>query len=162
LCGATRAPNQLSHALLLAWITCEVTVPFTGVEPPALGLPASSSIYIVYLPANSRLSDDFTVPTFTVFGHRFGGQTLFHSASCSDYLAFHSVGFVGPQPFSYSVVPAMCAGSIDDMTVSASHEIIESLTDPVDGGWIDDSIGLEGEAGDLCENSPSVHDPLTN
>jgi hypothetical protein len=152
LCGPTRAPSQLSHAVLAAWVMCEVSLPFTGVQQPALGLPASNSLYIVYLPANSRPSDDFTVPNFSILGHTFGGQTLFRFRSCADYLAYHTVAFFGPQLFAYAIVPAACATSIDSMTVSASHEIIEALTDPVGGGYIDDANGKE--TGDLCEFGP--------
>ncbi|HKW31369.1 MAG TPA: hypothetical protein VJN92_00075 [Candidatus Acidoferrum sp.] len=84
--------------------------------------------------------------------------TLQGSASCQQFCGYHDSP--GGSLF-YAVVPyADCpgcdfAGSVfDSMTVIASHELCEAITDPVPGsGWYDDA---NGEIGDICESSTRV------
>ena len=73
------------------------------------------------------------------------------SKSCQSYCGYHSnVGAV-----YYAVMPyPTCSGclggmtAIDAITGTSSHELCESITDPVAGsGWYDDK---NGEIGDIC------------
>lgn len=73
------------------------------------------------------------------------------SKSCQSYCGYHSnVG-----PVYYAVMPyPTCSGclggmaAIDAITGTSSHELCESITDPVAGsGWYDDK---NGEIGDIC------------
>jgi hypothetical protein len=59
LCGAARAPNSVSTAELVAWLTCMVNVPGTGVPFPGVRLPISNDLYMVYLPRNTTVVDNF-------------------------------------------------------------------------------------------------------
>jgi hypothetical protein len=73
------------------------------------------------------------------------------SKSCQNYCGYHdAVGNV-----YYAVMPyPSCAGCLgglavlDALTATSSHELCESITDPVPGtGWYDD---VNGEIGDIC------------
>jgi len=73
------------------------------------------------------------------------------SKSCQNYCGYHdATGSV-----YYAVMPyPSCAGClgglalIDALTGTSSHELCESITDPVPGtGWYDD---INGEIGDIC------------
>jgi len=73
------------------------------------------------------------------------------SKSCQSYCGYHS----NARNVYYAVMPyPTCAGclggmsAIDALTGTSSHELCESLTDPVAGtGWYDDK---NGEIGDIC------------
>ena len=84
--------------------------------------------------------------------------TLQGSASCQQFCGYHN----SPDGnLFYAVVPyANCNGCqfagnlLDSMTVIASHEFCEAITDPVPGaGWYDNA---NGEIGDICEGSNKV------
>lgn len=96
-------------------------------------LPATNTLYFVFLP------DGVTVEQ--------GG-----SASCQTFCGYHdSFG----QNVYYAVMPypgcSGCTGGLaafDALTSTTSHELCESITDPIPGqGWYDDS---NGEIGDIC------------
>jgi len=81
--------------------------------------------------------------------------TLQGQASCQAFCGYHN----SPDgKLFYALVPyANCQGCqftasvLDSMTVVASHELCEAITDPVPGqGWYDDA---NGEIGDICEGS---------
>jgi hypothetical protein len=159
-CGASRAPNGLSTATLMAWAACELSNPFSGVPLPAPRLPVSNDLYVLYLPQNATIVDKYTIPQFSVLGHTFGPFTLAEiGTSCLDFGAEHVIlptvlGFV-----QLAIVPTRCAvqsGSFADITTGASHEIAEGAADAVpQGGWIDNSVPaaqrfMLGEAGDVC------------
>lgn len=84
--------------------------------------------------------------------------TLQGSASCQQFCGYHDTP---DSSLFYAVVPyADCPGCdftgtvFDSMTVIASHELCEAITDPVPGnGWYDDA---NGEIGDICEGSTKV------
>ena len=74
------------------------------------------------------------------------------SASCKVFCGYHDA--IGNDTF-YAVMPYPgCAGcssnfsSIEALTVTASHELCEAITDPIPGqGWYDNQ---NGEIGDIC------------
>ncbi len=74
------------------------------------------------------------------------------SRSCSAFCGYHDT--FGSSQY-YAVLPhpgcADCTGGLsvaDALTVMASHELSEAITDPVPGeGWYDDN---NGEVGDIC------------
>jgi hypothetical protein len=95
--------------------------------------PTPNSLYFVYLPPGVR-------------------AVLGGSASCQAFCGYHSD--ISGQIF-YAVMPyAGCAGclgglaTLDALTSTSSHELCESITDPIPGqGWYDD---VNGEIGDIC------------
>ena len=84
--------------------------------------------------------------------------TLEGAASCQQFCGYHDSH---DGSLFYAVVPyGDCAGCelagtvFDSMTVIASHELCEAITDPIPGsGWYDD---VNGEIGDICEGSNKV------
>jgi hypothetical protein len=118
-----------------------------------LGPADSSILYVIYYPATTRFGRD--------------GQT-----GCADFGGFHAeLASADGTPVAYAVV-LDCNQGDSTVTVTASHEIIEGLTDPFPESsptyrdlqpayraW---SVALQGtELGDLCEHSPDsfVVDP---
>jgi hypothetical protein len=126
--------------------------------------PTSATVYMVHFPPGMTIS-------LTL-----GGQT---KVSCQDFCGYHydaqitcNVGDVCTEPIFYAVIPdhsGSCAPvpapagphtrgcgdrtPFDDLTTSASHELMEALTDP-DGknGWTQTSpfAQVSGEIGDPC------------
>jgi hypothetical protein len=104
-------------------------------EISAKHLPASSpnTLYFVFLPSGVTVTQ--------------GG-----SASCKVFCGYHDA--IGNDTF-YAVMPFPdCAGcssnfsGFEALTVTASHELCEAITDPVPGqGWYDNQ---NGEIGDIC------------
>jgi hypothetical protein len=74
------------------------------------------------------------------------------SASCKVFCGYHDA--IGNDTF-YAVMPFPgCSGcssnfsTIDALTITASHELCEAITDPIPGqGWYDNQ---NGEIGDIC------------
>jgi hypothetical protein len=101
----------------------------------AKNFPASNPdiLYFVFLPSGVTVTQ--------------GG-----SASCKVFCGYHDA--IGNDTF-YAVMPFPgCAGcssnfsTLDALTVTASHELSEAITDPIPGqGWYD---GQNGEIGDIC------------
>lgn len=95
--------------------------------------PTSATLYFVYVQPGVRVV--------------MGG-----SASCSAFCGYHNA--IGTNVF-YAVMPYPgcngCAGGLavlDALTSTSSHELCESITDPIPGqGWYDDT---NGEIGDIC------------
>lgn len=79
-------------------------------------------------------------------------------ASCQVFCGYHD--HINKQVF-YAVIPypdcAGCTGGLpafDSMTVTASHELCEAITDPVPGeGWYNDT---NGEVGDYCRTTKKI------
>ena len=100
---------------------------------PAVPHPTPNTLYFVYLPPGVKVVQ--------------GG-----SASCQAFCGYHND--ISGQIF-YAVMPYPgcngCTGGlsvIDALTSTSSHELCESITDPIPGrGWYDDS---NGEIGDIC------------
>jgi hypothetical protein len=101
----------------------------SGLLPP----PSANGLYVVFLPPNVPVS--------------MGGDL-----SCTAFCGYHDAIREG---FYYAVLPYPdCSGCtagrspFDALTITASHELCEAITDPVPGqGWYDDS---NGEIGDIC------------
>jgi hypothetical protein len=95
--------------------------------------PSPNTLYFIYLPSGVRVVQ--------------GG-----SSSCQSFCGYHND--ISGQIF-YAVMPypdcSGCTGSLaafDALTTSSSHELCESITDPIPGqGWYDDT---NGEIGDIC------------
>jgi hypothetical protein len=100
---------------------------------PQVPAPSPNTLYFVYMPTGVRVVQ--------------GG-----SASCQSFCGYHND--ISGQIF-YAVMPypdcAGCMGSLttfEALTTTSSHELCESITDPIPGqGWYDDT---NGEIGDIC------------
>jgi hypothetical protein len=113
-----------------------------GTFPP----PQADTVYAIFLPPSARLTD--------VLGN----------VSCSGYGGYHASltmtapGASAPTTFPYVIVPR-CYEGADELTLAASHELIETATDPfstaerVGFGSTTDAWDLNGggEVGDRCE-----------
>ena len=98
-------------------------------------LPAANpnSLYFVYLPPGTQVEQN-------------------RSTSCKDFCGYHEATSTN---IFYAVMPypgcAGCEGglaTLDALTSTSSHELCESITDPIPGqGWYDDA---NGEIGDIC------------
>jgi hypothetical protein len=99
----------------------------------AVPSPTANTLYFVMLPPGVEVIQ--------------GG-----SASCTAFCGYHDA--IGSSIF-YAVMPypgcSGCTGGLavfDALTSTTSHELCESITDPVPGqGWYDDN---NGEIGDIC------------
>jgi hypothetical protein len=100
---------------------------------PQVPPPSPNTLYFLYMPTGVRVVQ--------------GG-----AASCQSFCGYHND--ISGQVF-YAVMPypncAGCMGSLatfEALTATSSHELCESITDPIPGqGWYDDS---NGEIGDIC------------
>jgi len=161
-CGARRAPTSVSSARLAAWVSCEVST-----LHPQSRLPVSEDLFVVYLPQRTTVTDP-RIPKFSVLGQTFGPFAL--PAQCTGWAGYHFASLSVTGPFAFAVVPSKCAnGDLRKLTETASHELVEAMTDPVlTAGWIDDSYSLapptfdrllKGEAGDICDSIGSHPTP---
>jgi hypothetical protein len=95
--------------------------------------PTLNTLYFVYLPPGVRVVQ--------------GG-----SASCQAFCGYHN-DISGAILYAVMPFPGCkgCVGSLstlDALTSTSSHELCESITDPIPGtGWYDDT---NGEIGDIC------------
>jgi hypothetical protein len=168
ICGALRAPATISAAAVQAWVTCMATTVATGVPLPVPRIPVSNDLYVVYLPSRTTITDNLSIPRFSVGGSSFGPLTLLVKRSCTDYGAYHAFGAAITGLFAYTVIPTRCfsgdVSPIDGISVAASHELVEASTDPLLlAGWIDNSVTIggfmrliTGEAADICSSSGAV------
>ena len=109
--------------------------------------PDAETLYVLYFPETTKISLD-------------------GSASCDTFGGYHNAmqstppGMTAPVTFAYAVLPR-CSGSKSDLTFAASHEVVESATDPFispDGqsyyafGSTSDAWDIVGggEVGDRC------------
>ena len=159
LCQPRRAPKTVSFPALLKWMSCEVSTLFSQSR-----FPVSDDLFVLYLPERTTIVDGPSIGSFSILGHAFPGLTVPLFTSCADYDGYHFFSMSVTGPFAYAIVPAACAkGSLDALTTTASHELVEAATDPiVTQGWIDDAFSiappaferlLKGEAGDICSSS---------
>jgi hypothetical protein len=108
-----------------------------------------NTLYVVYLPSSTSIRNN----------------GLFESCdgSAGAFSAFHSST---PLQFIFAVVPLSCNPTFAKLTISATHEIIESLTDPTGLEWVASgalppitvgpiTIPQNGEAGDICTPLPA-------
>ena len=126
-----------SDAMLQDWLKSHLDG--THADWPAFDPDA---IYSVFLPDGVTLS--------TPFGN-----------SCQAFGAYHDeLAGVNNTKIIYALMPR-CQGGIDSLTISASHEFIEAVTDPhpetdpgyqlVDADHIVWEFAPGGEVGDMCE-----------
>jgi hypothetical protein len=126
---------------ILAWISCEVgfptEIPFL---PTASGVPRpdDDTLYVVYLPRSVSIAEGGCA--------QFSGYHFF-SATTVWKTVFEIIPDPVTQTFAFAVIPTRCASGTtldrvqDQITESASHEIIEASTDPLVGtGWINNSV----------------------
>ncbi|HEX4599740.1 MAG TPA: hypothetical protein VH278_18280 [Burkholderiaceae bacterium] len=100
---------------------------------PQVPPPSPNTLYFIYMPTGVRVVQ--------------GG-----AASCQSFCGYHND--ISGQIF-YAVMPypdcAGCMGTLstfEALTTTSSHELCESITDPIPGqGWYDDT---NGEIGDIC------------
>lgn len=112
-------------------------------------LPSGDQVlYLVYFPPGTTVHSVFNgADTCTDFG---GGNVIG---------GYHWEGKNGATPFSYSVVPTCKNESLANIQSSASHELMEAMTDPLPNtspAWVitDPSNPwsyLDGEVADFCE-----------
>jgi hypothetical protein len=101
----------------------------------ALPAPTPNTLYFLYLPPGTTVKQTTT------------------QASCKNFCGYHEATRAGN--IFYAVMPypgcAGCLGTLETFTAltsTSSHELCESITDPIPGqGWYDDS---NGEIGDIC------------
>ncbi len=112
--------------------------------------PDQNTLYFVHLPGSSQVSSGA------------GGTT------CTDNCAYHYFYMKGTQEVRYAVIPDQNSGAcstnpacpiplaaFDRLTIVASHELVEAVTDPNGMGWIDQSQQC-GEIGDICVGQPGT------
>jgi hypothetical protein len=127
----TSVSNAALQQMLQSWIQAGDLSPFDG-----------NTLYIISTPPNTMV-------------HMGGG------ASCRSFCGYHDA--IKGEIF-YAVLPwPECSGcmglggdndSFKALTVVASHEIAEAITDPIPGqGWYD---SIYGEIGDICEQQGNI------
>ncbi|MFL5966356.1 MAG: hypothetical protein ACJ747_07380 [Gaiellaceae bacterium] len=95
--------------------------------------PAANTLYVLFLPPGVAVD-------------------LQGARSCQVFCGYHDA--IDGNVF-YAVLPSPdcrgCSGdrpALEALTITASHELAEAITDPVPGtGWYDDAVG---EIGDIC------------
>ena len=128
--GASVTDTAIQH-MLQSWIQSEELPPFNG-----------NTLYTIFTPSDTIV-------------HMGGG------ASCLSFCGYHDA--IQGEIF-YAVLPwPECSGctslggngdSFKALTVVASHEIAEAITDPIPGqGWYDSAYG---EIGDICEGQGKI------
>jgi hypothetical protein len=148
----TPSPANDGATITDAEIEAELEAQFTAGTLP---VPDANTVYMINFPLGKAI----TAP---------GAGT-----SCVDFCGYHSTGIRGGQYYYYAVLPDFSVGSncdfgcgpepalFDDLTAVASHEMVESITDPAVGqaplnapplAWYD---LVNGEIGDICDPGDS-------
>ncbi|MGZ3440224.1 MAG: hypothetical protein ACXVDD_11945, partial [Polyangia bacterium] len=112
--------------------------------------PDGDTLYMVHLPGSVTVS---------------GGSA---GTTCKDNCAYHYFYKKGADEVRYSVIPDQNSGAcstnqacplslpaLDRLTIVASHELVEAVTDPNGTGWIDNNQQC-GEIGDICVGQPGT------
>jgi hypothetical protein len=109
-----------------------------------LPAPDVNTVYMLHFP-----------PGFTI--------SAFGETSCVQFCAYHEVFNFNGQSLVYGVLPDNSPGSgctcgnstqFANFTATASHELIESVTDPDLNAWFDDNTGEE--IADICQAFETV------
>ena len=159
------APQHMSDTLPATLMDSDVQTWLIGKINAGAGFPQpdGNTVYAIFYPATTNVSD--------------GSGT-----TCQQFQGYHSDFFVSAGKYvSYAVIgrcppPVPSVTTLDNLTAEASHEIIESATDPLPQdkpafikvdpdhqGWL--LVSGAGEIGDLCAPFPGVfYDPpgITN
>jgi hypothetical protein len=135
--ATTLSPQDIQHELGLQFQANNLLPP-TG---------SATDIYVVYLPD----ADTATHPAIH------GTGTL---SSCGDFTGYHGSFSFNQVDAEFIVLPG--CGSTGDREETASHELIEAMTDPLIGfvggsnniGWYDEQPDpCNGEVADLCQGN---------
>lgn len=102
------------------------------IKSGTLPQPDANTLYFLYLPP--------------------GVVSVMQGRSCQSFCGYHNdIGgtlFYAVMPYPGCTGCRMSLSVLDSLTAVSSHELCESITDPVPGkGWYDQS---QGEIGDLC------------
>ncbi len=134
------APAQISDDQIQSWLLKKLA------SDPSFGKPDENTVYAIFYPDGTSVN-------------------LYGSKSCQSFGAYHQwVNYQGKN-IGYAVMPR--CGSLRELTVSTSHELLEFVSDPSGEGYYDldaaDSAwGILGgsEIGDMCEfNKSSNYTP---
>jgi hypothetical protein len=134
------SPQDIQAELAGQFIAGNLLAPIGGVH----------DVYVVYLPD----ADTATHPSINGTG-----TTL---TSCGDFFGYHGSFSYHQVDAEFVVLPG--CGNASDRQVTASHELIEAMTDPLIGfvggsgsnnlAWYDDQPApCNGEVADLCEGN---------
>ena len=132
------APATITSGQIETWLKAKLAGP-----TPAFGTPDASTLYAIYYPSGT---------TITMDGAGEQGQ------SCAGYGGYHFEIDAGGTQVGYAVLPRCL--DIDELTIAASHEYFEWVTDPFpktkpaynkldDDHWAWQAAFI-GELGDLC------------
>ena len=165
-CGG-RPSGNVGFGSLLAWITCEVQTPGTGVP-----FPDDNSLYSIFLPEGTTVSGAINATCQP------GQSAAFHAWSAAftiQFILFIPVPTI--QGYPYTVVPSDCArggvggavsvkNALDGFSELFGHELAEASIDPFPPtGWIDNSqfdinnlpqVFSTGEPADICQPSSTL------
>lgn len=139
-------PTTIDDSQIASWLVSKFSS-----DPTRFGTPDSSTLYIIYYPASTTVTQ--------------GGEQ-----GCTSFGGYHYETNVGATPIAYSVLPRCAAfaglGGQDVTTFASSHEILEWATDPfpssrpaymaVDEDHAVWSRVFLGELGDLCTQMGDV------
>jgi hypothetical protein len=135
------APTSIDDSEIQTWLAQQITGGTSG-----LMAPSANAIYVISYPATTTV-------------------TLQGATSCTTFGGYHNSVAVGATEVAYAVVPEctfMNMTTLDTITASASHELIEAVTDPhpltttptyasIDQNHLYMQVLLGGgEIGDLC------------
>jgi hypothetical protein len=114
-----------------------------------LPAPVDQVLYMFYFPPTSVIAEP-------------DGQSL-----CDQFAGYHNGTFINGKRVAYAVI-GDCRTGPDDVTNTASHELIEAATDPYpdqSAGWFLDpdpgdpwSVESGQEIADMCEDGSSWHE----
>jgi hypothetical protein len=164
LTGQT-APSSISAAQIQSWMA-------TSIAQGVFGTPDAQGIYTVVYPSTTTIEQPNPV-----------SDLLGPLDSCSSFNGYHddvsvALSDAAATTFAYAVI-ATCTSSVDDQTVTMSHEWVEASTDPqvsasgvftLNGGpnsayfSVDSNdavwqvLSSGGEAGDLCQPEGAAAD----
>jgi hypothetical protein len=143
------APSSISLEGIQAWLRQKLEDGASGWILP----DADESLFVLYYPATTSV-------------------TLNGLESCSTFNGFHNeVSLSNGKAISFAVVPRCTSladvHGLDALTVAASHEIIEAVTDPLPQShpafaaapeeFIWTYVTGGGEVGDLCASQSGMH-----
>jgi hypothetical protein len=142
----TAAPGNIDDASIQTWLAEQIAG-----GTPGLMAPSANALYVISFPATTTV-------------------TLQGATSCSEFGGYHNSTTVGATEVAYAIVPECTfpgMNTLDTVTGSASHELVEASTDPhpltntptyatVDQDHLPmQAILGGGEIGDLCAQWPS-------
>jgi hypothetical protein len=126
--------------------------------------PDANRLYVVFVEDNVAIQAGTEMSTTNIFGYHSAFQANFGSVPYDIHYAV--IAYPGGSiPLStatgnVSNLSHSWLSDFDTMTLTASHELAEAVTDPNIGyktlGWNDDGLLTDGEVGDIC-NSQTVY-----